>query len=141
MRTAGITVVVAEGAPPGSRRPDPRHDLGRRGEAAAARHLEALGLRILARGVRTRAGEIDLVAEEGGTLVFVEVKTRSSLAWGRPSEAVDRRKRERLTRAAAVFLIGLDGPEPPCRFDVAEVVERPDGVLQVALIRDAFQAD
>src|SRR5439155_14493815 len=77
-----------------------RAGLGRTGEAAAARHLAARGFRILETRFRTRAGEIDLVAEEAGTLVFVEVKARCSLFCGRPSEAVDARKRARLIRAA-----------------------------------------
>jgi putative endonuclease len=125
---------VAEGRP-GSAPPD----RGRRGEEAAARRLEALGFRILERRFRTRAGEIDLVAEEGGTLVFIEVKARASLAGGRPSEAVDHRKRERLRRAAAVYLVLRGRPDCPCRFDVVEVLDPPGGNLRVHLIRDAFQ--
>ncbi len=76
-----------------------RHvELGRRGEAIAARYLAGRGFRILQHRFRTRGGEIDLVAEEGETLAFIEVKTRSSAACGRPAEAVDRRKQARLAR-------------------------------------------
>ncbi len=114
--------------------------LGRVGETAAARHLRRLGFRILETGYRTRAGEIDLVAEEAGTVVFVEVKSRSTLACGWPAEAVDRRKRLRIIRAAGVFLMRTGMTERPCRFDVVEVVPDPDGALRVTLIRDAFQA-
>ena len=115
-------------------------DLGRRGEEAAAEHLEALGYRIVTRRFRTRAGEIDLVAEEAGTLVFVEVKARGSLACGRPADFVDGRKRGRLLRAAAAFLQRRGGPDRPCRFDVVEILAPPGGHLRVHLIRDAFQA-
>ena len=116
------------------------HGLGRRGEEAAARHLASRGLRILERGFRSRAGEIDIVAQDGETLVFVEVKSRSSLACGRPAEAVDSRKRRRLLNAASWYLLSRGGPERPCRFDVVEVVETPDGALRVGVVRDAFGA-
>jgi putative endonuclease len=114
-------------------------DLGRRAEEAAALRLQSLGYRILARRLRTGAGEIDLVAEDRGTLVFVEVKARASLACGRPSEAVDRRKRDRLRRAATLYLARRGGAPGPCRFDVVEVLETSPGALSVHLIRDAFQ--
>ncbi len=113
--------------------------LGARGEEAAARHLESLGYRILERRFRTRAGEIDLVAEEEDTLVFVEVKSRPALGFGRPSEAVDARKRGRLARAAAIYLMLRGLPDRPCRFDVLEVLTTADGGLRCLLIRDAFQ--
>ena len=132
---------VAEGVPPYSPLRSRRgSDLGRDGESAAARHLAALGCRILRRRYRTRAGEVDLIVEERGTLVFVEVKARSSLGCGRPSEAVDRRKRSRIARAAALYLLEEGGPDRPCRFDVVEVLERPDGGLCPFWIRDAFRA-
>jgi putative endonuclease len=123
----------------GSRRTAPGH-LGRAGEEAAARFLTSLGYRIQARGFRTRLGEIDLVAEEAGTLVFVEVKSRTSLTCGTPAEAVDARKRSRLLRAAAVYLLRQGCSDHPCRFDVVEVLEGSDGSRRITLIRDAFQA-
>lgn len=114
--------------------------LGRAGEEAAARWLEGRGMRILARCFRVRGGEIDLVARDGSTLVFVEVKSRSGLSFGRPSEAVDRRKRARLVRAAALYLLAHGGEERPCRFDVVEVLAGPSGRLSVRHLRDAFDA-
>lgn len=114
--------------------------LGRRGEETAGRHLISLGYRILERRYRTRAGEIDFIAREGETLVFVEVKARSSLACGRPSEAVDGRKRGRLARAASLYLARRGGPEVPCRFDVVEVLQEPGAAPRVRLIRNAFEA-
>jgi putative endonuclease len=116
-------------------------DLGRRGEEAAADYLIARGFRILERRFRTRAGEIDLVAEEGETLVFIEVKTRTSLSCGLPAEAVDRRKRARLARAASIYLMRHPGTERPCRFDVVELVTPPGREPRIRLIRDAFQAE
>ena len=118
-------------------------DLGRRAEDEAARFLEERGMAILARSFRTRRGEIDLVARDGATLVFVEVKARASLAWGRPSEAVGPIKRARMTHAARLFLArrGERGPEPPCRFDVVEVLARPGEPLRIRHVPDALAID
>ena len=114
--------------------------LGRDGEAIAAGHLERQGLRILERGFRTRTGEIDLVAEDGGVLVFVEVKTRSGLGCGRPADAVDSRKRSRILRAAQLWLARHGSSEAPCRFDVVEVLSEDGSPARVHHIPDAFQA-
>ena len=113
--------------------------LGRAGEDLAARHLERRGFRILERGFRTRDGEIDLVAADGDTVVFVEVKARSGSACGRPAEAVDGRKQRRLLRAARVWLHRHGATEAPCRFDVVEVLSRPGQEATAHHIADAFQ--
>lgn len=85
----------------------------------AARHLEEGGLRILERNYRCRMGEIDLVAEDGSYLVFVEVKYRSTGGSGDPLCAVDRRKQRVISRVAAHYLLTHgEGTERPCRFDV-----------------------
>jgi putative endonuclease len=131
---------LAERTPPYLPRTGGHIRLGRRGEDAAERHLASLGYRILERRYRTRAGEIDFIAEEGATLVFVEVKTRSSLRFGRPSEAVGSRKRARIAAAASVYLAVRGGPERSCRFDVVEVLESMRGTFRVRHIRDAFEA-
>jgi len=115
-------------------------EVGRRGEDAAACFLERLGFLILERGFRTRGGEIDLVAIEGDTLVFVEVKTRLSLACGTPGESVDGRKQGRIGRAAALYLSRRPAWDPPVRFDVVEIVGRPGGRARIRLLRDAFGA-
>jgi putative endonuclease len=124
--------------PPAPTRPS-RAALGRAGEDFAARHLEARGFRILERGFRTRDGEIDLVAADGGTVVFVEVKARSVTVCGRPAEAVDGRKQRRLLRAARVWLHRHGATESPCRFDVVEVLSRPGEEVIAHHIADAFQ--
>jgi putative endonuclease len=115
--------------------------LGRAGELLAARYLARSGFRILERGYRTRAGEIDLVAEEAGVLVFVEVKSRATLACGRPSEAVGPHKQRRLLRAASQYLLQHHASDRPCRFDVVEVLCDPAGAARVHHIRDAFQIE
>ena len=96
--------------------------LGLAGEQAAARFLQRLGYRIVARGHRQRLGEIDLIALDGDCLVFVEVKTWSSADSGDPSLAVDLRKQEKLSRAAIVYLKRRGLLEQRCRFDVVSVV-------------------
>jgi len=127
--------------PPGAPAParPSRSAFGRAGEDLAARHLEARGFRILERRFRTRDGEIDLVAADGGTVVFVEVKARSGAACGRPAEAVDGRKQRRLLRAARVWLHRHGATEGPCRFDVVEILSRPGEKVIAHHIADAFQ--
>ena len=115
-------------------------DLGRRGEEIAEQYLLDLGMRVLRRHYRIRGGEIDLVAEENGTLVFVEVKTRSTDRCGRPAEAVGHRKQARLTRAARFYLMESGNDDRPCRFDVVEVIGSPAGRFRVVLTRNAFEA-
>jgi putative endonuclease len=95
--------------------------LGQRGEAAAARYLKRLGYIIVARSSHIRRGEIDLIAVDGRTVVFVEVKTRVSHDAGHPAEAVDRDKQHRLTRLAMVYLKRHHLLENPARFDVIAI--------------------
>lgn len=104
---------------------------GRRAESLAAAHLERAGLTIVARNYRCKAGELDLVAREGRTLVFVEVRFRSSDRFGGAAASIDRAKRARLVRAAEHYLLGR--PAPACRFD-AVLVTGSD----VQWIRNAF---
>ena len=100
---------------------DRRLPLGRRGENAAARYLRRLGYVIVARSDRALIGEIDLVAVDGRTLVFIEVKTRTSQDAGHPADAVDVAKQRRLTRLALAYMKRHDLLENPSRFDVVAV--------------------
>jgi putative endonuclease len=134
-----IWIRVGTAEPPAPYRPAAA--LGRAGEDLAARHLAGRGFRILHRGYRTRAGEIDLIAEEAGALVFVEVKARSTLACGTPAEAVGARKQRRLAGAARLYLQRHGASDRPCRFDVVEVLRDPGGGCRVHHIRNAFQPD
>jgi putative endonuclease len=107
-------------------RPDAPHlALGRAGEKLAARYLRNHGHKILYRNFRApHGGEVDIVCRDKrhNELVFVEVKTRSSEDFGRPLEAVDRRKRRLILRGAMTWLKMLDMPDIIFRFDVVEVV-------------------
>ena len=104
-----------------------RLSLGKHGEDLACRELRRRGYVVLARRYCTRWGEIDIVARDGDTLVFVEVKTRRSTAFGGPAAAVNYGKQRRLINMARSYLLGLPGPDPPCRFDVVGVI-LPEGV-------------
>jgi putative endonuclease len=95
--------------------------LGRRGEDAAARYLKKLGYVIVARGHRDNIGEIDLIAVDNRTVVFIEVKTRTSHGAGHPADAVDEKKQQRLTRLALSYLKRHDLLECSARFDVIAV--------------------
>lgn len=113
--------------------------MGRRGEQLAARFLRRHGFKILYRNFRSKfGGEIDLVCRDrtANALVFVEVKTRRSDAFGPPHAAVTRAKQERLRRGAQQWLRMLDRPELVYRFDVVEVVM--DDGPRITLIRNAF---
>jgi putative endonuclease len=118
-----------------------KKSLGERGEDAAARFLKRLGFHILGRQVQTKSGEIDLVAVDGRTVVFVEVKTRHSTDAGHPTEAVDEKKQARLTRAALAYLKANGLLEYSSRFDVVSVIWSDDSSPPaIEHYRDAFPA-
>jgi putative endonuclease len=105
--------------------------LGERGEIAAAKFLRRLGYHIIARRHRNPLGEIDLVAVDGRTVVFVEVKTRRSHSAGHPHDAVDRAKQTRLSALALAFLKRHDLLDCQARFDVVAVTWRKDAARPV----------
>jgi putative endonuclease len=111
--------------------------VGRFGEQVAADHLEKMGIAVLSRNWRCAEGELDIVAREGDALVFCEVKTRSSIRFGDPSEAVSADKAARIRRLALRWLAanGISGRE--LRFDVVTVLRSADGV-RVRHLRGAF---
>jgi putative endonuclease len=116
--------------------------VGRAGEAAAVRFLKRRGLVILARNLRSRLGEIDLLARDGSTLVFVEVKARRGLSGEPPEAAVDARKRARLGRLALGYLAAHRLGEQSCRFDVVGVsLDEAGAVTGVRHLRHAFDLD
>jgi putative endonuclease len=99
----------------------PERSLGRRGEDAAAKFLKRRGFHILARSLDSPLGELDIVAVDGRTVVFVEVKTRRSNDAGRASEAIDQRKEQRMTQAALGYLKSHRLLEYSARFDVVAI--------------------
>ncbi len=116
-----------------------RLSLGAWGEAQAAEFLKKQGMRILERNFRTPVGEIDIIARHRGWLVFVEVKTRRSSAFGTPQEAVGSRKQRQIIRTAQWYLQqpGKQGRLQP-RFDVLAVLCQSDGTARITHLPDAF---
>lgn len=108
---------------------------GRRGEALAAAYLEEKGCVVLARNYRALGCEVDVIAQDGETLVFAEVKARAGLAYGLGREAVGPGKQAHILRAAQSYLQENGGFERLCRFDVLEVDLRTG---RVAWIQNAF---
>lgn len=124
----------------GERSPHGLRALGTQGERLAERYLVGQGFRIIARNVHLRHAEIDLLALEEETLCFIEVKLRTSDAFGTPAEAVGRRKRLRISRAAAQLLATWPLPSHRrVRFDVVAIDAAHHPPL-IRLIRDAFSA-
>jgi putative endonuclease len=115
--------------------------LGKTGEDLACRELCRQGYAILARRYRTRYGEIDIVARDGSTIVFVEVKARTDDRYGNPLEAITLHKQARITAMAQDYVVrrGLMGA--PCRFDVVAVTfgDLP-GRAKVEVVKSAFDA-
>lgn len=111
--------------------------LGRLGERLAERYLRRHGYRIVKRNFRAAGAEIDLVALDGDTLVFVEVKTRRGERAGTPAEAVGTLKQERLRRAAAAYVTRYRVGPRPMRFDVVAICGE-GGSRRLDLLRDAF---
>jgi putative endonuclease len=109
-----------------------RQRLGKIGEDLACRELERRGYAILARRYRAQHGEVDIIARDGATLVFVEVKAREDLRFGDGSEAITALKRWRLARVALDYLARHQPAECPCRFDVVSIhFEAGQPVLEV----------
>ena len=121
------------------RRWNTAHAWGRRGEDLAHRFLQQKGYIVVARNLRLRGAhnELDIVARDGETIVFVEVKTRASDDFGTPDEAVDAEKREHLVRAASAYLHAAGAKWEQARFDIVSVLF--EGTTRIEHIRDAFR--
>ena len=112
---------------------------GRRGESLAAEYLIRLRYVIVERNYRKPYGEVDIIARDGATVVFVEVKTRQSTTFGSALEAVDGRKQRQLSRIAQEYLLSHCLPDVPARFDVIAIRLGPDNRATVVdHIKNAF---
>lgn len=112
--------------------------LGRAGEDIACAHLEREGYEILARRFTLFRGEIDIVAKDGETLVFVEVKARADESYGRPEESVTPGKQRQIRRIAQGYLVTHPAPGVACRFDVIAILFRGPGDYSLRHFVDAF---
>ncbi|HEX4053568.1 MAG TPA: YraN family protein [Tepidisphaeraceae bacterium] len=117
----------------------PRDALGQRGENVAARYLRNQGYKIIERNFRCEVGEVDIIARDGRTLVFAEVKTRT-YDDPTPEEQVNDIKRHQLTKAAKYYLSRYGMPQPPARFDVVAIVWPTGRDPQIRHTPDAFEA-
>ena len=113
--------------------------LGKAGEDRAAKFLTSQGYRILERNYRTPHGEIDLIALHQGTIVFVEVKTRTSDAFGAPELAVTPQKQRRMVNSALGYIKYRKLHQVPCRFDVVAISTAAE--QELSLIQNAFEMD
>lgn len=126
--------------------PDNHKAFGARGEVDTAAFLETHGYRLIDANVRPLGGmargELDLVAWQGDTLVFIEVKTRRQARGrqGTPAEAVNARKQKQIVALASAYLAHHSLDDVPCRFDVVEVVERDGQPPRFTLLVNAFDA-
>jgi putative endonuclease len=149
MRTTDTSASVPNAGAPGSKRVDPRHALGRRGEELAAAHLERLGFAPLERKARTRYGEIDLIAFDGYTLVFVEIKTRRVSARARPPRPDQQpllwlrpRQRLRIRKLATAWLADQKQIRPTAhtiRFDaIGVLIDSQNRLLRLDHVEGAW---
>ena len=113
--------------------------LGKTGEDLACAELERRGYAIIARRYRRRGGEIDIIAHEGETIVFVEVKARDGHAFGEAAEAVTLFKRRRLTQLAVDYMARHRLSNRPCRFDVVSI-HFDSGRPEIEVFQNAFDA-
>ncbi len=114
----------------------PHLSLGKRGEDLAAKFLAKEGYRIIERNFRCPYGEIDLIARDGKTVVFVEIKTRTSARLSPPYLAVNKSKRQKIKKTAQFYLNLKKAGPVECRFDIVSVV--PDGDPAVEVMQRAF---
>jgi putative endonuclease len=115
-----------------------QHAVGKAGEEVAVQYLCQQGYQILERNYRCRLGEIDLIARDGRTLAFIEVKTRRSQRFGPAAAAVTLEKQRHLIKASQVYLIQKREAHALCRFDVV-TIEMDAQTPRIELIKDAFQ--
>ncbi len=118
-------------------------ELGARGEALAVKYLKRTGYRIVEQNFRVRAGEIDIIAEQDGTLVFIEVKTRTDTRFGLPFESITASKKIHLSKVALEYMSKHDCHDRPARFDVIGVqldTNEPKGAsgVRIEIIKNAF---
>lgn len=112
--------------------------LGRIGENLAADYLQETGYKILVRNYRQKCGEIDIIAQDRNTLVFIEVKTRKTLSFGSPFAAVTEKKQKQIGRVAQDFLCRNDLFNRPARFDVISVLIKDGQKPKIDLLVNAF---
>ncbi|MBW7842886.1 MAG: YraN family protein [Ignavibacterium sp.] len=115
-----------------------KKDFGKDGEEIAAKYLLKKGFEILKRNYRFSHGEIDIIAKDGDTLVFVEVKTRKNLEHGEPEYAITKKKIQQLKKIAELYLFDKQIEEADCRFDVIAIILGSENNPQITHYENAF---
>jgi len=115
-----------------------RLDLGKFGEELALEHLKRLGYKSIVRNYRCSLGEVDLIAKDGDTLVFIEIKTRKGKSLGYAKEAVDARKKLKLSKVALSYMKANSCCETKARFDVV-AINLSENRPEVEVIKNAFE--
>ncbi len=116
--------------------------IGKKGEDTAEKYLKKHGYRIIEKNFKSPSGEIDIVALDKGTIVFVEVKTRNSDEFGPPELSVTSTKRQKIIKSAFHFLSKKRIKDTPCRFDIVSITRSPDQKeKEVKIIKDAFEIE
>ncbi|SHJ05325.1 YraN family protein [Lutispora thermophila] len=113
--------------------------LGEKGEKAAAEYLENKGYRIIERNYKCKLGEIDIIAADNDTIAFIEVKTRSSDNFGQPGEAVNYYKQRKIVQTALSYICDKNLFDWMSRFDVVEVITDNERIIDINLIKNAFE--
>jgi putative endonuclease len=111
--------------------------LGEKGEGLAVKFLKKKGYKIIKQNYKTPIGEIDIIAKDEETLIFIEVKTRESIEYGLPFEAVNSHKKRKIANVALLYLKRFK-EIPPCRFDIVSIYYK-QGKPEFKLIKDAFE--
>ncbi len=117
---------------------DRRQSLGAEGEQLAQAYLSGLGLKVLAKNFRCRQGELDLVLADRGQIVFVEVRTKSSLSFGSGLESITAKKRTKLRQVAQHYLAANRLLDADVRFDIVAIYKLPSGKAQIEHVKGAF---
>ncbi|MBN1870317.1 MAG: YraN family protein [Candidatus Omnitrophica bacterium] len=115
--------------------------LGQMGEEAAVAFLEREGYHILQRNFRNPLGEIDIIAKEGDTICFIEVKTRKTDAFGSPLESITKAKQRKIMHVALSYLKGRERIEANARFDVVSVFLNDEEPPRVSILKNAFEVN
>ena len=118
--------------------PDRRQIFGQHNEALTARHLKKQGYKIIEQNYRSKLGEIDIIAKEKGTLVFVEVKARRTKRFGSPKAAVTRQKQRKISMAALAYLKATRQTQVAARFDVVSI-DYSNAQPSIEIIKNAFE--
>jgi putative endonuclease len=116
-------------------------EVGKRGEDEVVKFLQKQGHKIVQRNYKNKLGEMDIIAKDGKTLCFIEVKTRTNLHFGYPQEAITRQKQKKLNRVALSYLKQYNLLNFPARFDIASVMLHNQNKSEIEIIKNAFSVE